>query len=139
MKRVLATLFAAITSLLLGVVGIVFAAIEIRLLVSGELMYYADPTHAYFSTIVKTLIAFLAIAAAIMPWIANALRHKDQLFLPSSALIIGLDVISVFHNIFGISGSSTGMIVAAETAIFIGLPLLHTLAIMLFLMSSKNK
>ena len=139
MKRVLATLFAAITSLLLGVVGIVFAAIEIRLLVSGELMYYADPSYAYFSTIVKTLIAFLAIAAAIMPWIANALRHKDQLFLPSSVLIIGLDVISVFHNIFGISGSSTGMIVAAETVIFIGLPLLHTLAIMLFLMSLKNK
>ena len=139
MKRVLATLFAAITSFLLGAVGIVFAAIEIRLLASGELMYYADPSHAYFSTIVKTLIAFLAIAAAIMPWIANALRNRHQLFLPASVLIIGLDIISVLHNIFGISGSSTGMIVVAETVIFIGLPLLHTLAIMIFLIAAKKK
>ncbi|MBP5216744.1 MAG: hypothetical protein J6038_02805, partial [Bacilli bacterium] len=71
MKKILSTIFCIITSLLLLVSGIAFVAIEGRLLFSGELLTYAIPWFAFFSTVTKFVLALLAIVAAIIPWVAK--------------------------------------------------------------------
>ena len=134
MKKILSTIFCIITSLLILVTGIAFAAIEGRLLFSGELMTYAIPWYAIFSTVTKLILALLAIAAAILPWIAKRSSYGSDLrglVYIFCYLMIGMSVLFSFGANMG---SSRGYLFAIQMILLTVVPIFHALSTLFYML-----
>ena len=73
------------------VLGLVFAVVEARLLLSGDIALYAHPVNAYFRTFFRFLCTLAAIFAGILPFFFIKKDHPIlRLYLYVFAILIFL-------------------------------------------------
>ncbi len=128
MKKVISGIFFAITSLMVFAVGGAFSFIEGRLLFSAELNTYAVTGFAYFSTIVKFVLAVLAIASAIIPWIAKRTSYGSGLRTFTYTMLYALVIFSVIFAFRVNMGSSKTILTIAQIGLFTMVPILHAIS-----------